>query len=260
MKELNEFERKGWIKFEYDQRIVRWAKVANSKIIAKQKNKENFENGLTCQGTWFVGVDALDNNLDGTLDEVPLQGPFENLMKRSKVHGLHPAQVSIIFEGYPKPRDQESESSFNFRLKRDAAHIDGLIADFPGGPRKLKEPHAYVLGIPLNQVPKGASPVVVWEGSHHLISEAFERFFLNRTPHEWRDIDIREVYFETRKSIFKKCIRRILHANVGESYMVHRLCLHGISPWNSKIKNLYEGRRIAYFRPELKDIANWPKL
>ena len=260
MKELNEFERKGWIKFEYDQRIVRWAKVANSKIIAKQKNKENFENGLTCQGTWFVGVDALDNNPDGTLDEVPLQGPFENLMKRSTVHGLHPAQVSIIFEGYPKPRDQESESSFNFRLKRDAAHIDGLIADFPGGPRKLKEPHAYVLGIPLNQVPKGASPVVVWEGSHHLISEAFERFFLNRTPHEWRDIDIREVYFETRKSIFKKCIRRILHANVGESYMVHRLCLHGISPWNSKIKNFYAGRRIAYFRPELKDIANWPKL
>jgi hypothetical protein len=260
MKELNEFEQKGWIKFEYDQRIVRWAKVANSKIIAKQKNKEIFENGLTCQGTWFVGVDALDNNPDGTLDEVPLQGPFENLMKRSTVHGLHPAQVSIIFEGYPKPRDQESESSFNFRHKRDAAHIDGLIADFPGGPRKLKEPHAYVLGIPLNQVPKGASPVVVWEGSHHLISEAFERFFLNRTPHEWRDIDIREVYFETRKSIFKKCIRRILHANVGESYMVHRLCLHGISPWNSKIKNFYAGRRIAYFRPELKDIANWPKL
>ena len=179
MKELNEFEHNGWIKFGYDQRLVRWAKLANSKIIAKQKNKESFENSLTCEGTWFVGVDALGNNPDGTLDEIPLQGPFESLMKSYKVHSLHSAQISIIFQGYPKPRDQESESSFNFRLKRDAAHIDGLIADFPGGPRKLKEPHAYVLGIPLNQAPKGASPVVVWEGSHHLISEAFKKFFLN---------------------------------------------------------------------------------
>ncbi|MDA9673207.1 hypothetical protein N9U01_02235 [Paracoccaceae bacterium] len=260
MKELNEFEHNGWIKFGYDQRLVRWAKLANSKIIAKQKNKESFENSLTCEGTWFVGVDALGNNPDGTLDGIPLQGPFESLMKSYKAHSLHSAQISIIFQGYPKPRDQESESSFNFRLKRDAAHIDGLIADFPGGPRKLKEPHAYVLGIPLNQAPKGASPVVVWEGSHHLVSEAFERFFLNRNPNEWVDIDIREVYLETRKRIFKKCKRRILHANLGESYMVHRLCLHGISPWDFKTKNFNEGRKIAYFRPELQDMSSWPKL
>ena len=105
MIELNEFEQKGWIKFESDQHLVQWAKVANSKIVAKQKNIENFENGLTCQGTWSVGVDALDNKPDGTLDETPLQGPFESLMKSFKVHGLHSAQVSIIFEGYPKPRD-----------------------------------------------------------------------------------------------------------------------------------------------------------
>ena len=103
-------------------------------------------------------------------------------MKSSQVCDLHSAQVSIIFEGYPKPRDKESQSSFNFRLKRDAAHVDGLIADFPGGPRKLKEPHAYVLGIPINQAPKGASPAVVWEGSHQLMAKAFERFFLNRKP------------------------------------------------------------------------------
>ena len=85
--------------------------------------------------------------------------------------------VSIIFQGYPKPRGQESQSSFNFRLKRDAAHVDGLIAETPGGPRRLKEPHAYVLGIPINQAPENASPMVVWEGSHHLMSSAFKRFF-----------------------------------------------------------------------------------
>ena len=162
MKELSDFEHKGWVKFKFDERVVRWANAANSKLISKLKNKEIFDNNLTCQGTWFVGVDALENGTDGALGEISLSGPFESLMKHTEARGLHAAQVSIIFEGYPKPRDQESESSFNFRLKRDAAHVDGLIADFPGGPRKLKEPHAYVLGIPLNQAPKGASPVVGW--------------------------------------------------------------------------------------------------
>ena len=260
MKELNDFEHKGWVKFKFDERVVRWANAANSKIISKLKNKEIFDNNLTCQGTWFVGVDALENDTDGALGEISLSGPFESLMKRAEARGLHAAQVSIIFEGYPKPRDQESESSFNFRLKRDAAHVDGLIADFPGGPRKLKEPHAYVLGIPLNQAPKGASPVVVWEGSHHIISKAFSSLFMNRDPEEWADLDVREVYTQTRKSIFEKCKRRVLHANLGESYMIHRLCLHGISAWDFEIKNFNEGRKIAYFRPELQHLTRWPKL
>jgi len=260
MKDLNEFEYKGWIKFEFDHRVVRWAKAANSKINLKLKNKEILKNNLTCQGTWFVGVDALDNDPGGALGKISLSGPFKSLMKSFKTSGLHSAQVSIIFEGYPKPRDQESESSFNFRLKRDAAHVDGLIADFPGGPRKLKEPHAYVLGIPINQAPKGASPIVVWEGSHHLISQALKRLFLNRDPGEWKDLDVREVYLQTRKTVFEKCKRRVLHANLGESYMIHRLCVHGISPWNSSVKNFPEGRKIAYFRPELQYLADWPKL
>ena len=260
MKELSDFEHKGWIKFKFDQRVAHWANAANSKITSKLKNKEIFDNNLTCQGTWFVGVDALENDTDGALGEISLSGPFESLMKRTEARGLHAAQVSIIFEGYPKPRDQESESSFNFRLKRDAAHVDGLIADFPGGPRKLKEPHAYVLGIPLNQAPKGASPVVVWEGSHHIISKAFSSLFMNRDPEEWADLDVREVYTQTRKSIFEKCKRRVLHANLGESYMIHRLCLHGISAWDFEIKNFNEGRKIAYFRPELQHLARWPKL
>ena len=260
MKELNDFEHKGWVKFKFDERVVRWANAANLKITAKLKNKEIFDNNLTCRGTWFVGVDALENDTDGALGEISLSGPFESLMKHTETRGLHATQVSIIFEGYPKPRDQESESSFNFRLKRDAAHVDGLIADFPGGPRKLKEPHAYVLGIPLNQAPKGASPVVVWEGSHHLISKAFNSLFLKRDPEKWKDLDVREVYMQTRKSIFEHCKRRVLHANLGESYMIHRLCLHGISPWDFEIKNFNEGRKIAYFRPELQHLADWPKL
>ena len=101
---------------------------------------------------------------------------------------------------------------------------------------------------------------MVWEGSHHLISKAFNSLFLNRDPEKWKDLDVREVYMQTRKSIFEKCKRRVLHANLGESYMIHRLCLHGISPWEFETKNFIEGRKIAYFRPELQHLADWPKL
>lgn len=260
MQQLNEFERKGWIKFEFDQHLEHWAKTANSEINLKLRNKEFLQNGLTCQGTWFVGVEALENDPDGSLNGVPLRGPFKSLMESYKTCTLHLAQVSIIFQGYPKPRGQESQSSFNFRLKRDAAHVDGLIAETPGGPRRLKEPHAYVLGIPINQAPENASPMVVWEGSHHLMSSAFKRFFSNQNLSEWENLDIREIYFETRKEVFRKCKRIVLHANVGESYMIHRHCLHGISPWDPKTVSFSEGRKIVYFRPELEKLADWPNL
>ena len=59
MQQLNEFERKGWIKFEFDQHLEHWAKTANSEINLKLRNKEFLQNGLTCQGTWFVGVEAV---------------------------------------------------------------------------------------------------------------------------------------------------------------------------------------------------------
>ena len=40
MKELNDFEHKGWVKFKFDERVVRWANAANLKITSKLKNKE----------------------------------------------------------------------------------------------------------------------------------------------------------------------------------------------------------------------------
>ena len=75
--------------------------------------------------------------------------------------------------GYPKPRKGESESAFRYRLNRDAAHVDGLLPVGAHRQRMLKEPHAYVLGLPLNESAAGASPLVVWEGSHVIMAEVF---------------------------------------------------------------------------------------
>ena len=102
--------------------------------------------------------------------------------------------------------------------------------------------------------------MVVWEGSHHLMSSALKRFFSTQNPKEWEKLDVREIYCETRKEVFRKCKRLVLHANVGESYMIHRHCLHGISPWDPKNLSFDEGRKIVYFRPELENLAEWPNL
>ena len=45
----------------------------------------------------------------------------------------------------------------------------------PIGPerqRMLRERHAWLLGLPLSETSAGASPLVVWEGSHHLMRRA----------------------------------------------------------------------------------------
>ena len=95
MQQLNDFERKGWIKFEFDQHLEHWAKTANSEINLKLRNKEFLQNGLTCQGTWFVGVEALENDPDGSLNGVPLRGPFKSLME----------SYNCLLYTSPSPRD-----------------------------------------------------------------------------------------------------------------------------------------------------------
>ncbi len=58
-----------------------------------------------------------------------------------------------------------TKPAFRFRLNRDAAHLDGLLPIGPDKRRMVKEPHAWILGLPLNACGAGASPLVVWEGS-----------------------------------------------------------------------------------------------
>ena len=67
--------RHGWAKFPFDPQIAAWAKAAKlyaDAVIADQKMQKLW---LQCEGTWFVGVDALPNDPAGRLgDSVPLAG------------------------------------------------------------------------------------------------------------------------------------------------------------------------------------------
>jgi len=154
----------GWLRFEANDEIKKWATAAQKFASGAAQNPALKEKWLQCEGTWYVGVDVLPSDEDGCFDGFELAGPVSELIQSVVTKPLHPAQVSILYPGYPKPRQGETKAGFTYRLTRDAAHVDGLLPVGPKRRRMLREPHAYVLGLPLNTCDIKASPMVVWEG------------------------------------------------------------------------------------------------
>lgn len=199
-------------------------------------------------GTWFVGVDALPNGPDGAIDGVPLRGAWDlpPLL-------MHRAQVSIVYEGYPGRDPDESAAAHRFRRDRDAAHMDGLLPEGPDRRRHLREAHAYILGIPLNDVP--ASPLVVWPGSHRIMGRAFVAAFDGVPPDRWGDMDVTDTYQAARAEVLATCTRTPVPLRPGGSVLLHRHLIHGVAPWEGPATP--EGRAVAYFRPEVAALADW---
>lgn len=238
----------GWLRFGFDPRVARWAKaaaVAAERVLVDPTLAQWYRH----QRTWFVGVDALPNGPDGAIGGVPLAGPWD-------VTGpWHRAQLSVVYEGYPKRDAGESAAAHGFRIRRCAAHLDGLLAEGPDKRRFLREPHAFVLGIALNAVPEGAAPLVVWEGSHEVIRAAFADMFAGVAPKDWADVDVTDGYKAARARVFETCPKVEVPLQPGEAVLVHRLAVHGVAPWGAGAGA--GDRRIAYFRPLLDDPAEW---
>lgn len=204
-----------------------------------------------CGGTWFVGVDALANTPDGAIDGTPF--PWDALPLPPQP--LHRAQLSVIRPGYPQPSPDETPAAFAYRRDRDAAHLDGLLSIGPDKRRMVKEPHAWILGLPLTDTP--AAPLTVWEGSHTLIRAALLKALEPHPPETWSDIDIAEPYQQARRDIFATCRRIKLPARPGEATLLHRLTLHGVAAWTDQDNAPPEGRMIAYLRPQLPTVKAW---
>lgn len=244
---------RGWARFPAETAVADWARAALEVARERVLDPGAQRQWLRCKGTWFVGVDALPNGPDGAVGEsCPLTGMA--LAAVTALYGalpLHKAQVSVIYPGYPRPHQSESEGAFRYRLKRDAAHVDGLHAVGEDRRRKLLERHAYILGLPLTVCDAGASALVVWEGSHHLMRRAFGAVLKDVPEAEWPDLDLTDIYQAARREVFETCPRVEVPGIPGEAYVVHRLALHGVAPWQVGAKAPPEGRMIAYFRPDL---------
>lgn len=209
-----------------------------------------------CGGTWLAGVDALPNGKGGDIGGVPLPPALRAALPWHP-ETWHAAQLSTLRPGYPQPWDGESDAAFRFRQARDAAHVDGLLPMGPDRRRMLREPHAFILGLPLTEADPGAAPLVVWEGSQIIIRRAFTEALAPHPPETWGDIDLTDVYHAARRESFATCPRVLLPTRPGEALLLHRMILHGMAPWADGAVADPDGRIIAYFRPELPSVADW---
>ena len=241
----------GWVRLPADARSRAWSEAALP--VARQVvNDPANAHWLRCEGTWFAGVNILPNDAEGRVaGGPPLQGPAVDLIGALGLGdlALDRAQVSVVHPGYPRPREGESAAAFRYRRDRDAAHVDGLLAVGPDKRRMAAETHGYILGLPLTETGPGASPLAVWEGSHRIMAAAFRAALSGIPPGDWGGTDLTEVYHSARRRAFETCRRVLVHAPPGEACLVHRLALHGVSPWLAGASAPPEGRMIAYFRP-----------
>jgi len=250
----------GWCRFPHDPVLAEWVAHALPAARLAVTAAENAE-WHRCQGTWFVGVNVLSNDARGGLDGgSPLAGQAVNFIQQALgITGFEwdRAQVSICYPGYPKPMAAESDANFAYRRDRDAAHVDGLRHVGPDRRRFLLEHHGFILGLPMVDASADAAPLVVWEGSHHIMRDALGAAFAGIDPAEWATIDITDVYHAARREAFSTCARVVVAARPGEAYLVHRLALHGMAPWASEAKAGPDGRMIVYFRPETGEPGEW---
>jgi hypothetical protein len=255
-----QFFDRGWCRFKADDDIRRWVDaclpLARSTLI-----DDKHARWLRCGGTWFAGVNVLPNKPDSSLPGGPMLGgeviEFIDRVLQQHDFDWDMAQLSVCYPGYPQPMASESEAAFRFRRDRDAAHVDGFLREGPRKRRHLREHHGFILGIPLLEYDEHASPLVVWEGSHELVRAAMKHRYRGINPDNWGDEDITEAYHVVRRQIFEQCHRRKIVAAPGEAYLLHRLMLHGISPWSEGAAAAEEGRMICYFRPEIGNAEDW---
>jgi hypothetical protein len=234
----------GWQIIGPDAHIAAWAAAC---LPVAQAATAADAVGWRCGGTWHAGVDVLPNVADGAVGGVPF--PWGALPLAPVP--LHKGQVSVIRAGYPRPWEAESPAAFTYRRDRDAAHLDGVLPVGVDRRRMVKEPHAWILGLPLTASPQ--SPLVVWEGSHVIIRDALLAALAPYDPSTWGEIDITDAYHAARRTIFATCRRVALPALPGQATLIHRLCLHGMAPWGQG-----DGERmIAYFRPMLGSVRDW---
>jgi hypothetical protein len=250
MSQAAEFAERGFARFAFDERLAAWARHAAS-VAASSLNDPTHQKWWRHGRTWFVGVDVLPNDGNGQLPGgPPLAGEAIAFARATFGFGgpWHRGQLSVCLPGYPRRDPAESEAQHRFRLRRDAAHVDGLHAEGAQRRRHFREAHAFILGIPLNATAEGASPLVVWEGSHVIMAEMFARHLAGVPATRVAEVDLTIPYQRARARCFDQCRRTFVHAQPGEAYIVHRYALHGVAPWGGAAAP-GASRMIAYFRP-----------
>ncbi|MFU8824396.1 hypothetical protein [Yoonia sp.] len=236
----------GFAVLPFDGAVAKWAAAAEALCDDMLRAGPPLRHGAT----WCVGVDALANAPDGSVNDVALTGTWLNYVM-PPTH-WHSAQLSVVFPGYPKQDATDTDAAHAYRINRCAAHVDGLHAEGTPPRRHLREAHAFIAGLPLNAC--AASPLVVWQGSHHIMRATFAQCYSGLAPQRWGDHDVAAAYQAARRDVFANCPQVAVTAAPGQVVLLDRHLLHGVAPWDSAITD--PCRKVAYFRP-VGPVADW---
>lgn len=244
--------RRGWQVFAPELAVQDWVAHVRPYALGLTADLDLRTRLLRHGGTWFAGVNALDNDGAGRVSGGP---PLSGAALSAAMHvagqlALDRAQISVAYPGYPGRDPTDSDAAHRYRRMRDAAHIDGLLPIGPKRRRMIREPAAFILGYGMTEASPQASPLVVWEGSHLRLRAALRAALAPVPPSEWDNVDVTEAYQEARRAVFEHCPRVPLHVPVGGAVLLHRLMLHGVAPWTAG-PDAPPRRAIAYFRPNL---------
>lgn len=231
----------GYHLWDHDPQITAWARAAAPFSDAATQDPQERAKWLRHGETWFVGVDSLPNDHTGAIGGVPLPDRARALWP----HGWHAAQVSVVYPGYPRQDPDEADTAHRYRLTRHAAHVDGLVAQGPQKRRFLLEPHAFILGIALDDC--AASPLTIWPGSHVIMGAALRDAIGARDP---QSVDITDAYTTARRRVFETIAPVSLPLSIGRAVVLHRHLLHGVAPWDEALAGQNTRRTVAYFRPQ----------
>ena len=122
---LYDYSTKGWVALPFSRGLFHWANTVNNHVNQKLKLMGEAEKDVRCGGTWFPGVNFLDNDPHGNVDGYNFPSDRTELIKKLEpaFSGFYDrAQISICYPGYPKRMVEESISAFNYRREKFAAH------------------------------------------------------------------------------------------------------------------------------------------
>lgn len=242
----------GWQIFPEETELLDWLNHVRGHALAAVGDPPK-PDWLRHGGTWYAGVDVLPNDAEGRVAGGP---PLRcGALDQAGALPLHHGQVSVTFAGYPAQDLGESDAAHRYRRDRDAAHLDGLLPVGPARRRMIREPHAWILGLPLTPMDRRNAPLVVWEGSQEILRASLCAVLAPYPPKAWPEVDVTEAYQVARRRCFDICRRVEIEAVPGQAILLHRLVLHGVAPWTGPSG---PPRSVLYFRPILPGgIADW---
>lgn len=248
----------GYRLFAPEAAVETWACAARAATLRQLQDPDVHAAQLRHGKTWFVGVDALPNAVDGSVAGAPLAGAWQDSVPAPKL--WHAGQVSVLYPGYPRRDADETAANHRYRITRSAAHVDGLLPVGLERRRFCQEPHSFIVGLQLNDAPQ--APLVVWPGSHEVMKAAFVQAIGQGAL---ADTDITDVYTQARRRVFDTIAPVAVQMKPGQAVVLHRHLLHGVAPWDADAApqdvalpdlpapDPATGRMVAYFRPQYTD-------